>query len=213
MESIISSHVTNEGGMFTDSNVKDDAQFDAMISRSYGNRTELAAAREQIKKLFPAVSSPGSPYATQKDRLTQYVTEMSFTCHNRIIADAYPGRVYSVQYAVPPATHGSDQAGTFFNPSNPQYANLSKADAEARQAFQSYLISFALTGSPNKARNQANTIEWPLTTGLNDTTLSNVLNVESLTGVKGFSLVKDSFQVKDRCSFWTELQKTVDKIL
>jgi carboxylesterase type B len=213
MESIISSHMTNEGGMFTDPNVKEDSQFDAMLLRAYGNTSELAAARDQLKRMFPPVSAPNSPYKTQKDRLSNYVSEMSFTCHNRILADAYPGRVYSVQYAVAPGTHGSDQTGTFFNPLSPQNANLSKTEAEARQAFQSYLVSFALTGSPNKGRDQANTIDWPLTTGFNETTLSNVLNIESLTGTSGFSLIKDPLQVKDRCDFWTNLQKTVDKIL
>jgi carboxylesterase type B len=214
IESIISSHVMNEGGMFTDPNVKEDSQFNAMLERSYGNRSELAPAREQLKKFFPPVSASNSPYKTQKDRYAQYVSEMSFTCHNRILADAYPDRVYSVQYAVPPATHGSDQAGTFFNPLNSQFANMSKAEAQGRQAFQSYLVSFALTGSPNKARDQANTIDWPLTAGLKEPTLSNVLNVDSLSGKSGLSLINnDQFQVRDRCHFWTDLQKTVDKIL
>jgi carboxylesterase type B len=204
----------NEGGMFIDPNILEDSQFDAMLERSHGNRSELAWARESIKKFFPPVSGPNSPYKTQKDRGSQYVSEMSFTCHNRILADAYPDRIYSVQYAVPPATHGSDQAGTFFNPLSPQFANLSKAEAEARQAYQSYLISFALTGNPNKVRDQANTIDWPLTAGVNGSTLSNVLNVDNLSGKSGFSLVNnDQFQVKDRCHFWTEYQKAVDKIL
>jgi hypothetical protein len=199
--------------MFTDSSVTDDDKFNEMLSRTYGNRTELAELRARVLKLFPPVSAGGSPYKTQKDRFSQYVSEQSFTCHNRLLADAYPGKVYSVQYAVSPGTHGSDQTGTFFNTLNPQYAGLSKSELEGRIAFQSYLASHAVTGSPNKLRNQATTIEWPLTTGFNDTTLSNVLNVESLSGKSGLSLIKDPFQVKDRCQFWTDLQKTVETIL
>jgi carboxylesterase type B len=213
LESVISSHVKNEGGMFTDSTVTDDQKFDAMLQRAYGNQSALASARDQLKKFFPPVSGAGSPYKTEHDRLAHYVTEMSFTCHNRLLADAYRGRVYSVQYAVPPATHGSDQTGTFFNPLNPQYANISKEELAKRQGFQSYLVSFAVTGNPNKLRNNATTIEWPLTTGFNDTTISNVLNVESLSGAAGMKLISDPLQVKDRCAVWTEIQKTVQKTL
>jgi len=199
--------------MFTDRSITDDAKFDAMVLNSYGNRSELTPAREEAKKLYPAVSAPGSPYKTELDRLSSYVSEQSFTCHNRLISDAYPGKVYTVQYAVAPATHGSDQTGTFFNPLNPQYSNFSKSEIEARQGFQSYLVSFALAGDPNKSRNKATTIEWPLTSGFNETTLSNVLNVQNLTGINGFSLTNDLQQVKSRCNFWTELQKTVEKLL
>lgn len=213
IESIISSHVTNEGGMFTDRSITDDEKFNAMVLSTYGNRSELLEARKKAIALYPAVSVTGSPFKTELDRLSQYVSEQSFTCHNRLIADAYPGKVYSVQYAVSPGTHGSDQRGTFFDSLNPQYANLSKSEIEGRQGFQNMLASFAVAGSPNKRRNNATTIEWQLTTGFNDTLFSNVLNVESLTGAGGFSLVKDSLQPKDRCGFWTELQKTVEKLL
>ncbi|KAF2423187.1 alpha/beta-hydrolase [Tothia fuscella] len=213
IESIISSHVTNEGGTFIDRSITNDAGFDAMILRSYGNRSELAPFREKvIKQLYPPVGTAGSNYKSITDRLTQYASEMSFTCHNRLLADAYPGKTYSVQYAVPPGGHGSDQAGTFFNSLAPQNAGLSKSDVEGRLAFQSYLASFAVTGDPNKKRNKAATIEWPLTTGEKDVTLSNVLNVASLTGSSGLSLIKDDQQVKDRCSYYTDLAKAMDNL-
>jgi hypothetical protein len=112
VEAIISSRVSNEGGMFIDSSVTNDEQFDAMIMRSYGNRTELRPFQEKVtKQLYPPVTAAGSPYKTIRDRLTQQSSEMSFTCHNRIVADAYPGKVYSVAYEVSPGTHGSDQTG------------------------------------------------------------------------------------------------------
>jgi carboxylesterase type B len=213
MESIISSYVTNEGGGFADSSVTDDEKFDELILRTYGNSSETAWIKDRAKQLWPPVSAPGSPYKTERERLGRHVSEGSFTCHNRLIADAYPGKVYTVHYAVPPAGHGSDQVGTFFNPASPQYASMSASEREGRAAFQSYLTSFARSGDPNKHKSEANTITWPLTTGIEGATLKNTLTVDNLSGRAGFRLADDELQVKERCKFWSDVQVSVEKAL
>ncbi|KAE9961333.1 hypothetical protein BLS_002475 [Venturia inaequalis] len=213
IESIISSYVTNEGGMFADSTVTDDGKFDQLIVSTYGNSSETAWIKDQAAKLWPPISAPGSPYKTEQERLGSHVSEGSFTCHNRLIADAYPGKVWTVHYAVPPAGHGSDQTATFFNPASPQYATMTAAEKEGRAAFQSYLTSFARTGDPNKFRSEGQTIEWPKTTGVEGVTLRNTLQVDSLKGREGFRLVDDGLQVKERCEFWSRVQVAVEKRL
>jgi hypothetical protein len=184
-----------------------------MVLGEYGNGTEMNSLRDRAAKLWPSPSAPGSPHKTQFERMTQFIGEYSFLCHNRFIADGYPGKVYSVQYAVSPANHGSDQAGTFFNPLTSQNANLSPAEVESRQGFQSYLISFIRSGDPNKYRNGASTIQWPLTTGFADKELTNVLHVSGLSGAGGLSVVKDEQQPKERCQYWVDAQKAVEKVL
>lgn len=120
IESIISSYVTNEGGGFADSSVTDDEKFDQLLLSTYGNSNETTWIKDRVNKLWPPVSAPGSPYKTERKRLSRHVSEGFFTCHNRLIADAYPGKVWTVHYAVPPAGHGSDQIATFFNPASLQ---------------------------------------------------------------------------------------------
>lgn len=213
ISSIISSYVTNEGGGFADSSITTDEKFDQLILSTYGNYSETAWIKDQAKKLWPPVSAPGSPYKTERERLGHHVSEGSFTCHNRLVADAYPGKVWTVHYAVPPAGHGSDQTATFPNPASPQYASLTAAEREGRAAFQSYLTSFARAGDPNIYRNEGQTIEWPRTTGLEGTTLGNTLQFDSLRGREGFRIVDDGLQVKERCRFWSEVQVSVEKVL
>ena len=212
MESIISSHVDDEGSSFVDPAIKTDSQFHAMVYPDYGNTTEIIALRDRAALLWPSPTAPNSKFKTQKERMSEFMSDYSFLCHNRLIADAYPGKVYTVRYAVPPSTHGSDQAGTFFNPLK-SGVNMSSGEIEDRQGFQSYLTSFARSGSPNKYRNAKTTIEWPLTTGSNEMELSNVLNVASLAGSKGLSIIKDPQQNKERCQFWIDAQKTIEKYL
>jgi hypothetical protein len=95
----------------------------------------------------------------------------------------------------------------------PQNAALSKSDLAGRLAYQTYLASFIVTGDPNKNRNKATTIEWPLTTGEKDATISNVLKVSSLTGTSGLRLGEDELQQRDRCHYYTDLAKAVDALL
>lgn len=169
--------------------------------------------KERIKKIYPPISSPLSTAKTERQRLGKYVSDSSFICHNRLIADHYPGQVYSVRYAVSPGTHGSDQTGTFYNPNNPRYASLSKAEREGRQAYQSYLVSYAVTGDPNTQRDKKVTVEWPRTTGLDQPALAGVLNVADLTGLKGLSIVSDPDQLKENCKVWTDIQHALHKVL
>jgi hypothetical protein len=214
IETIISSHVGDEGFMFADPGVDTDAKFDEMLGRVYGNSSELAPFIERAKKQYPAVAAPGTPYKTERQRMGQYVSEGSFTCHNRIIVDAYPGKTYVVDYNILPSNHGSDQGGTFFNPQAPQHAGKSAEVLEASVGYQSYLLSTIRTGNPNTQRHQKHTIEWPLVTGLDQPMLGNVLKVESLAGQSGFKLQSDDQLVsKDRCGWWSGVQVAIAKVI
>jgi hypothetical protein len=213
METIISSHVTDEGGSFIDPSITSDAKFDEFVAMTYGNTSAFAQARTTINTIYPPVSAPNSPFKTQKDRMSLYVTEGSFTCHNRAVADAYAGRTYVVHYAVPPARHGGDQGATFFYPLSPKYAGVPKAKLEAEQGFQSYLASYIRSGNPNTYRNQATTVEWPMATGYDKALLCNTLVLETLAGKSGIKVVDDPLMGKDRCQWWTDVLKAKEKQL
>jgi carboxylesterase type B len=213
IETIISSHVTDEGSSFTDETVNTDDKFDELMALTYGNSSALASSRSAINRLYPPVSAPNSPFKTEKQRLGLYVTEGSFTCHNRVVADAYAGKTYVVHYAVPPARHGGDQDATFFNPLNPRYASTPAAELEERQGFQSYLASYIRSGNPNTYRNNATTIEWPFATGYGEATLGNALTIETLAGKAGIKVAADSLMARERCQWWTDALKAKENWL
>lgn len=62
---------------------------------------------------------------------------------------------------------------------------MTAAEREGRAAFQSHLNSFARSGDPNKYRSEGQTIEWPKTTGIEEVTLRNTLQVDILKGREG----------------------------
>jgi hypothetical protein len=210
---IISSHVTDEGGSFTDPSITSDAKFDELMALTYGNSSVLAQSRSAINTLYPPLTAPNTPFKTEKERMSLYVTEGSFTCHNRIVADAYAGKTYVLHYAVPPARHGGDQDATFFSPLAPKWAGTPKAVLEARQGFQSYLASYIRSGNPNTHRNKETTVEWPMATGYDKAMLSNALVVETLAGKSGIKVADDPLMGKDRCQWWTDVLKAKEKLL
>jgi hypothetical protein len=208
---IISSHAKNEGDMFVNPAVKDEATLSAYyLSGSFGNNSQL----DPYVKRAGALYAPMTQADTVFKRAAKFVTETSFTCHSRAIADAYKGKIYSVVYAVGTSTHGSDQCGTFLSGYRCTFtAGLTKEQIEQVRGFQGLLVSFLQTGDPNTLRNKEATIEWPLTTGFGEGELENVLWINDLGGKKDMEVKKDPLQNKERCAFWTEGRQAIEKSL
>ncbi|KAF2396587.1 alpha/beta-hydrolase [Trichodelitschia bisporula] len=213
LSGLISSHVVDEGGSFSDPAIATDAAFDALLNSTYPG-TGLAGLRAGVQRLYPAVGADAARaaalgYKDARGRLGREISEMSFTCHNRVAADGYPGKTWSVQYSVPPGTHGADQTGTFFDVLGPRGQGLSEGEKRERVGFQGLLVSFMRGGDPNAYRDGEVSVEWPRTTGFNATTLGNVLEVHSLEGKKGMRIIEDGWVIKERCAFWTDAQRDV----
>jgi carboxylesterase type B len=212
LDKVINSHVTDEGSMFVDHTFVTDDTFDNMLDAAIGNSSQVAALRVRAKRMYPPINYLSSPYKFEQDRLANYITESTFTCHNRLISDAYPGKVYTVNYAVAPATHGSDFSAVFFSPYGAIFRGIPPEAIGERMAYQSYFLSFIRSGDPNTYRNNE-TIAWPITTGLNETMPTNTLKLTYPIGPDGFAIVDDDEQEKSRCDFWAEVQTTVAKVL
>jgi carboxylesterase type B len=197
--------------MFIGGAVRDDS-LSQLLDQALGNSSSptMATLKTKGMHMYPPLNYADSPYQSETERVADYITESSFTCHNRLVADAYAGRVYTVEYAVSSAKHGGDQAATFFNPLTAQ--NIPPDSLPDRLAYQSYFTSFARSGNPNTYRNNA-TIEWPLTTGFDGPMLKNVLKFEHPVGPEGFSIEDDVEEAKDRCKFWTEVQTAIQAVL
>jgi hypothetical protein len=212
MDSIISGHALNEAGgrWFVDQSINTTARFDQYTRSGFGNRTGPTVEKllQRLGQLYPAVETPGSPFKDTQQRLAFYTADAGFNCHHRAIVQAYPEKTYTYQAAIFSGTHYIDQFPTFFDPKGRgmwgMLARLSK-NTRALQAFQSYLISEIVTGNPNKLRDTATTIEWPITTGFTDPGLGGVLNFTTPTGPEGFSIITSQRLVKERCEFWNDV--------
>jgi carboxylesterase type B len=228
IESIVSSHVLDEASMFTDPNVDSDAAFDAYLRESFSlpavteskdvNKAKLKLASDlvdQIEKMYPPIDSREGKnlYTSEHDRMSAFVRDSSFTCNNRHIAQAYVGKVWSMQYSYPPATHGSDVIATYFDP---DAASIGSQGGDAgktwKLAYQAYLTSHARTGNPNELRNREHSIEWPLTDPSGEE-IKGVLNVVGGDGPEAFAIIQDTLNVKSKCDFWHDVTIQSKKLI
>jgi hypothetical protein len=219
MHSVISGHALNEAGgrWFVDQSINTTARFDEYVQSGFGHRTGPGFTNllERLRQLYPAVETPGSPFKNTGERVALYVADAGFNCHHRIITQAYPDRTFTYQASLFSGTHYVDQFPSFFDPNTRAMValSLSSSTISSLQAFQSHIVSEIVSGNPNTLRNNATTIEWPITTRLADPTLRGVLNVSSPTGPGGFSIITSPRLVKDRCDFWNDVWRGMDKSL
>jgi hypothetical protein len=220
MDSVISGHALNEAGgrWFVDQSISTTEKFEQYVRNGFGNRTGPGFTKllERVGQMYPAPETPGSPFKNTSERLASYIADAGFNCHHRMIVQAYQDKTYTYQASLLNGQHYMDQFPSFYDPNGRGMwgflGRLSK-DMNALQAFQSYLVSYIIHGSPNKQRNNAYTIEWPVTTGLAEPTLKNVLGFTSPVGPAGFSVIDSSRLRKDRCDFWNDVWSEMEKSL
>jgi carboxylesterase type B len=134
-----------------------------------------------------------------KARIKALFQFSTFTCHNRFISEGFKGKTYNLQYSRGAGFHGSDIGADFFD----KDAAFNLATLKDRTfgtfavTFQSYLISHARTGDPNKLREEG-ALEWPIVT-LGET-LTGVLNATD----RGFELISDQMTRGKDCDFWKD---------
>jgi hypothetical protein len=218
MNSVISGHALNEAGgrWFVDHSINTTAKFNKYARSGFGSRTSPAieVLIERLEQLYPAVEMPGSPFKNTSERVALFVADAGFNCHHRIIARAYPEKTFTYQTSLWGGTHYMDQFPSFFDPNGKGVNTIllrSSRSLKPLQAFQSYLVSEIMSGNPNTLRNKATTIQWPVTSGITGRTLEGILNFSNVTGPGGFSIITSPKLVKDRCDFWNDAWKEIDK--
>ena len=210
LDSIIISHVSDEAEIFVDGHIQTDQEFDDYIDVAFPNYTIQAGVNAIIEKQYPPPGI-GQAYLTETDRVKALVQDISFTCNTRYLSEAYAGVNYNLQYSVTPGWHATDLLPTFYNAD----VSLSAFGASVpfplipifggfAEAYQSYLVSHAMTGDPNSHRliiNVPPTIPWghPDASG---NEITGVLNAGDL----GFSYITDTENTQDVCDFWVQVE-------
>ena len=204
MHSIISGYALDEGAWFIDPSINTTEKFDDYVRSSFSNRTDFTKLKERLNTLYPPPELPGSPFQNTLTRLSLYVGDSGFNCHNRMIAEAYPNKTFTYQASLSGGFHYVDQAPSFFDSNARANSYMSESEKNSVRAFQSYLVSEITSGNPNTLRNEA-TIEWPSTSGIAGKTLTGVLSLNNAYGPSGFSIIPSPRLVKDRCDFWSDV--------
>lgn len=218
IDSLILSHVSDEAFIFVPLDVKTDAKFSTFVSEVFPPYAQSAGVNAAIEARYPPVMSGSSNYTTEFDRIKALLADSSFQCNVRYLSDAYNGINYNLQYSVTPGFHATDLLPTFYDlnvdltalgdnapfPLIPGFGSFA-------QAYQSYLVSHARSGDPNKYAKLLNVppaIYWPKAGNSSADMLTNVLNAGNL----GFSVVSDKETTESVCGFWREVAAAVTNL-
>ena len=211
LSSLLVSHTSDESTLFVDGNVDTDAKFTGLIHELFPPYAIADGLDNAIEKQYPPVGNGGGPYQTEGDRVRALVRDSSFTCNTRYLAQAYPGKTYSMQYSITPGWHATDLLPAFWSTGLASSALGTALEialpflSAFSIAYKSYLTSFARSGDPNKYRAQLSlppTINWPLANVGSGEQIGNVMNAGDL----GFSLINDDKNEKSPCDFWVNFE-------
>jgi carboxylesterase type B len=145
---VMAGHNTNEGVLFTNPDVRTDAQLEGYITTNYpGIAPQIM--QEIVNTLYPAVYDGSMPYTNGLERTIFLVTESIFTCNTNQLARALGNQTYAYQFEVPPALHGFDIGYTFWNGQPTNVSTVPPLIAPLAQVLQGYITNFAMTGNPN----------------------------------------------------------------
>ena len=234
LKSIIISHVEDEAKIFVPKWVSNDNDFTTFVSNFMPQPT-LAPVREAIATQYPA-----SAYKNVTFRLNALIRDASFTCNNWQLFQAYHSHIptYMMEYNYTinfkgknllPAVHGTDLAPTFWNDeihfwkflqevaqkldkniSTLEAIGLATLYAEFAPHYQSYLVSNAIYGDPNKGSFQKHA--WPTATTTVSAGITKVSNVQmaSFTPLPQFTTIVDNIINVSACNFWQSVAGIVD---
>jgi carboxylesterase type B len=197
LDSLIVSHTKNEGALFYPKKIKNDAQMMEFIRKIYPDTPALREIYKSVDKQYPGISAAGSRYKVESSRGHDIIAESTFTCNTRFLAEAYPNKTYSMQYSTKPGLHGTDLLALWYR---------AKAGGKNQHLYQSYYVSFGVSGNPNTLR-APGTPEWPLA----DASGEAVHNVLDANG-KSFTLIQDQANLKSHCDWWLEEQANVGRV-
>ncbi|EFR00492.1 carboxylesterase [Nannizzia gypsea CBS 118893] len=198
LDSLIISHVYNEGGPFVT------------------NYKTLESLSDLLKSLFPTYATKAistlEDYYHLKNASNESVTTIGskmvrdaiFTCNIRDIVRKYPKKSYLMQYSPKAATHGQDVVAVWYSP------KLWNVSIPLFSGYQSYLLSHAITGNPNSLRDRdidPPTIPWPKVGDTNAEKLENTLDVVDT----GYRLIADDQVLKSTCDVWQRVLLDVTK--
>ena len=183
---MIVAHNSNEGLLFTDPRIPDDAGFKAYLA---GFMPSLPAAKIDVlaSQIYPPDFSGAQPYTNQVGRTKLAIGEGLIDCFAFGVNLAYKNQTRGYLFSAFPGMHAQDVASTFFNGETSDSLGI-PVSASVAQAMQGWFVDFATLGDGSGST----ATQLPVYT-----TQANVANV---TG-SNFPIARDP-AANSRCRFW-----------
>ena len=185
---IIVAHNLDEGLLFTDPRITNEAGFKAFLS---GFMPSLPAAKINTlaSTIYPPDFSGAQPYTSQVERTALAVGEAFMDCYAFGVNLAYRNESRSYQFSIFPGFHAEDVDYTFWNGETTSGLGIPIV-ASTATTMQRWFVDFTEKGDAvgSSARN------IPVYT--------SAANVANITGT-GFPTVRDP-AANPRCRFWLE---------
>ena len=178
---IIVAHNFDEGLLFTDPRILDQAGFEAYLS-GFMPSLPQAKIKTLSQIIYPPDFTGAQPYTTQVQRTKLAIAEGLVTCFSWGVNQAYGNATRGYQWSIFPGIHAGDLSYTFFN-------GVPMSDATAEK-MQRWFVDFAAKGT---AAGSA-ALELPVYGSG-----ASVVNVTET----GFPTVRDP-AANSRCRFWME---------
>ncbi|KAF7335524.1 COesterase domain-containing protein [Mycena venus] len=172
---------------------------------SFVNQNVAVTAAQYSLNLFPNFGTPqantvGSSYANLGNELFQVNAvqgESIFICPTYYLLNAFPGRSFKGEFAIPPGLHGNDVAYYFPGGGTPPFNNAAFINAFAK-SFTSFIINLDpnIKVDPTTITPHWNTFNVSSTEMLFNKTAAGAPVVQPIT---------TSNALLQRCSFWNSV--------
>ena len=183
---VIVAHNLDEGLLFTDPRISDDAGFRAYLAAFMPS---VPASRINVlaTQIYPPDFSGAQPYRDQIGRTKLAIAEGLINCFAFGTSLAYANLTRSYQFSLFPGMHAQDESYTFFNGDSADSLGIPISSSVA-QTMQRWFVDFAMLG--DAAGSTATQI--PVYTAQ--------ANVANITG-SGYPVVRDP-SANSRCRYW-----------
>ncbi|KAL1303153.1 hypothetical protein AAFC00_006582 [Neodothiora populina] len=197
---VMAGHNGDEGIIFTDPLVKDEATFEDFILTALPSLSSYPKALDHITKvLYPPIfdGSQAQGYRTQVARAAALIGEIGFTCNTFYLNKGFSNNTHAYMFAAPPALHAMDVEYTYYcgNSSGTPGSSVSTpGQANLAYGLQTYITNFAQYGNPNGNGSSTSTPVPYFPVYGNNATIQ-VLNVTD------FHTMRDT-EANPRCAWW-----------
>lgn len=235
LESLLISHVNNEGGLFVPAWINSDTAVQKFLSEFFPG---LPIIVDNVTAQYPH-----RWFETSQHRVGRIIGDSSFFCNTRQVFDAYHAintPTYNLWYGVGfsvagfglPAYHGTDILPSFWT-DEVGFANFLSSllkklhpdlDFKAltnflaafmkafAPKFQKRLAAYSIYGNPDtNVHPDVPDVKWPQATpGRGAKLVNNVLHITQIEGYSYWRVRSDPKTSKTVCDFWKKIAQAID---
>ena len=191
---VIVAHNSDEGILFTDSRVQDEAGVEAFLTNLMPS-VGIDRIRTITTRLYPQNFTGRFPYTTETERLALMVSEALVTCNANAVLNAFDESASGYLFSLAPGIHAQDVGYTFYNGQTTDFYGMPLNEGVAG-LLQSIIVNFA----QSKKRGVLDAIAVSGPQSLPNLPLSRRASILNVTGSE-FQVVQDPAQ-NSRCEFW-----------